>query len=110
MAEAHATDEWPISSARATHDGAPVAVAQPQSTAARAAAAANFVQNFDFEIRMLVDPVGPPEDGPFDAAFAPWPLRFYCFKDGVLRYKAQPRNCTFDIAELRARALALAAE
>ena len=110
MAEAHAADEWPISSARATRDGAPVEVAQARSTAARVAAAANFVQNFDFEIRMLVDPVGPPEDGPFDAAFAPWPLRFYVFKNGVLRYKAQPRNCTFDVAELRARALALAAE
>ncbi len=107
-AEAHATDEWPISSARSTRDNAPVALAQARSTAARAAAAAGFVRHFDFEIRMLVDPVGPPEDGPFDAAFAPWPLRFYCFKNGVLRFKAQPLNCTFDFAELRARALALA--
>lgn len=34
---------------------------------------------------MLVDPIG----NPFDAAFAPWPLRFYILQGGLIRYKAQ---------------------
>jgi hypothetical protein len=38
---------------------------------------------------MLVDPI----DNPFDAVFAPWPIRFYILQGGVLRYKAQV--CSF---------------
>lgn len=34
---------------------------------------------------MLVDPI----DNPFDAAFAPWPLRFYILHRGRIVYKAQ---------------------
>lgn len=36
---------------------------------------------------MLVDPI----DNPFDAAFAPWPLRFYILHRGRIAYKAQVR-------------------
>lgn len=37
---------------------------------------------------MLVDPI----DNPFDAAFAPWPLRFYILHRGRIAYKAQART------------------
>lgn len=37
---------------------------------------------------MLGDPIG----SPFDAAFAPWPLRFYILHQGVIQYKAQVRR------------------
>jgi hypothetical protein len=39
------------------------------------------------QVLMLVDPI----DNPFDAAFAPWPLRFYILHRGLIRYKAQAR-------------------
>ncbi|KAF8064545.1 Ank3 [Scenedesmus sp. PABB004] len=47
--------------------------------------------------------VGLGRSGPFDAALAPWPLRFYVLdRRGVLRFRADPRDCAYDILELRA--------
>ncbi|KAL4440384.1 hypothetical protein ABPG75_003385 [Micractinium tetrahymenae] len=106
ITEAHAQDEWPISSARYTPDRQPVLLSQPQSTEERAAAAARFVEQYGFQAPMLVDPI----DNPFDAAFAPWPLRFYILHRSRLRYKAQPRDCSYDLSELRDRLMALLAE
>lgn len=39
------------------------------------------------QVPMLVDPV----ENPFDALFAPWPLRFYVLYQGRLAFKAQPK-------------------
>jgi hypothetical protein len=97
ITEAHATDEWPISSARFTRDGRAVALAQPRTTPERAAAARGFVEHYGFRPRVLVDPV----DNPFDAAFAPWPLRFYVLAAGRVAFKAQPKDCSYSVAELR---------
>ncbi|KAI7840527.1 hypothetical protein COHA_005826 [Chlorella ohadii] len=67
------------------------------------AAATHFVQQFGFQPPMLVDPI----DNPFDAAFAPWPLRFYILHRGCIAYKAQPRECSYSLSELRERLLHL---
>lgn len=101
---------------------------------------------------MLVDPLDPGNSDPFEAAFAPWPLRFYILHRGRVAYKAQvgrpwqpwvhsagnpqivgpplraglpahhsrnnplppcptallqPRDCSYDMAELRERVLQL---
>ena len=47
--EAHATDEWPIASSRATHDGQPINLAQPHTNAARAAAHSSHCNRFYFD-------------------------------------------------------------
>jgi hypothetical protein len=45
--------------------------------------------------------IGYGASGPFDAALAPWPLRFYVLdRAGVLLYKADPRECQYDLFEL----------
>jgi hypothetical protein len=39
--------------------------------------------------------------GPFDAAFAPWPVRFYVVdREGVLRYRADPQGCCYNPLEM----------
>ncbi|PRW59105.1 iodothyronine deiodinase [Chlorella sorokiniana] len=106
ITEAHAQDEWPITSARYTPDRKPVILNQPRTVEERFAAAAHFVQQFGFQPPMLVDPI----DNPFDAAFAPWPLRFYILHRGRIAYKAQPRECSYSLAELRERLLQLLEE
>ena len=101
IAEAHAIDEWPISSAR--HNGArgAVAIAQTTTLGARRAAAAAFVDAFvlrgDGALALAVDD---PEAGePFDAAFAPWPMRFYVLQRDAadakvyVRFVSAPRDC-----------------
>lgn len=45
--------------------------------------------------------IGYGASGPFDAALAPWPLRFYVLdRAGVLLYKADPKDCQYDMFEL----------
>ena len=101
--EAHAQDEWPISSARFTNDGVPVCVPQPKSIEERVAVAKLFQSKYNFRLPMLVDTMS----NDFDAVFAPWPLRFYILQRGVLVYKSQPHKCSYDVAELRNRILSL---
>jgi len=95
--EAHAQDEWPISSSRANGDRGKVCIEQPKSTQERCAVARQFQQDFSFSIPMVVDTVA----NEFDAAFAPWPLRFYVFSGGKVKYIAMPEDGRFDIAKLR---------
>mmetsp|Transcript_26223 Transcript_26223/g.66740 ORF Transcript_26223/g.66740 Transcript_26223/m.66740 type:complete len:260 (-) Transcript_26223:289-1068(-) len=85
VAEAHATDEWPIRSARYNGCRGPVCVKQHRTTAERCAAASAFVRDFGWEgvqeagvMRVLVEPVAPGGgQSEFDRALAPWPIRFY---------------------------------
>jgi hypothetical protein len=116
IAEAHACDEWPIASARYNGGRGAVCVAAPRSDAARCALARAFVADFQFALPTLVDTVGEaPPDGdtktrdPFDAAYAPWPLRFYGIAGDALGYVAHPKACSYDISELRTWALDAAA-
>ena len=156
IAEAHSTDEWPISSARYTSDGEPVQLRQPRTASERIDAATQYRAAYGITMPVLVDPPLPPHggsqpaessgdpvvgdggerttghhrqyqyqpaegepeagitasfgaDGAFEAAYAPWPLRFYGCTKGtgkeeegwVLRYIASPRQCTYSLAELR---------
>lgn len=133
VAEAHACDEWPIQSSRHNGNRGAVCIKQHKTTAERCAAAAAFVRDFSVSMPVLVDPVpeqqagqsssatGPVDggdngdsgsgsgvvgygtSGPFDAALAPWPLRFYVLdRGGVLRYKADPHDCQYDLFALQA--------
>lgn len=45
--------------------------------------------------------VGYGNSGPFDAALAPWPLRFYVVdRAGLLLLKADPKDCSYDLFQL----------
>lgn len=103
--EAHAQDEWPISSCKwnmraGQPSREPVCVAQPATDAGRLALASAFAADFEYPPTLLVDPV---EAGsPFEANYAPWPFRFYGVLEGpAMGYVAHPHDCSYDVAELR---------
>jgi len=99
IAEAHAQDKWPISSARYNGTRGPVLIPEPTTDERRCQLAAAYVRNFDFPIPMLVDPVA---DG-FEAVFAPWPFRFYVISPtGVMLTIPEPKNCEYSMEDLRA--------
>lgn len=97
IAEAHATDEWPIDSARFNGSRGPVRIAQTTTLERRQEAAAAFARDFavlnpslpslqqqdkatidgddDDWISIMVDS---PETGElFEKSFASWPIRFF---------------------------------
>lgn len=97
--EAHAVDEWPISSGRYNGGRGAVCVRQPRTRAERVALARQMVTDFNVTLPVLVDA---PEDGnPFEKAYAPWPLRLYVIHGGKMRYIAEPEECTYSLADLR---------
>ena len=104
VAEAHAQDEWPIRSGRFNHGrGAVIVEKQPKKAAERCELARKFVEDFmpkvksgGSDISMLVDD---PELGdPFEKHYAPWPLRLYLIRDGIVEFIAQPKDCSYDEA------------
>ena len=88
LAEAHASDEWPI--------GWRHAIAQTSGdAAARAAAAALFVAEQGVTLPLALDTA----DDAFDAAYAAWPLRAFGLlpprapgEAPVVDFVAQPRG------------------
>jgi hypothetical protein len=106
--EAHAEDEWPIRSSRFNRrDGArceePVCVRQPSSDGERLALARGFVRDFAYPGAVLVDPVA--QGSPFEAAYSPWPFRFYgvgwAGDAPTVQYVAHPRGCGYSLSQLR---------
>ena len=111
IAEAHAQDEWPISSGRYNAGRGPIRVAAPTTDEDRVALARRLVADFaPFHMPVVVDTIA---DG-FEAAYAPWPFRFFGLTwpqaggPPVLGYVAHPRDCSYDLGEARAWAMAAA--
>ena len=123
VAEAHAEDEWPISSGRYNAGRGPVRVTQPTSHEERVTLARRFVCDFDplgdvFD-EILVDDVDTGDE--FERKFAPWPFRFFGVgaprgcqgllgsSDGVhkeeisrsIEYVAHPSAATYNLRKLR---------
>ena len=107
VAEAHAEDEWPISSSRFNADRGPVRVTQPREQLQRLALARQFADDFDpagdvFH-DVLVDDVDAGD--PFERAFAPWPFRFFGIGGGggglELEFAPQAEGGTYDLRRLR---------
>jgi type I thyroxine 5'-deiodinase len=96
IAEAHATDEWPISSARSSITGTPVNYRQAQSDEERIQAAKQFVKDYKFEFHTVIDLIS----NPFEELFAAWPLRYFVIHKEKLVFKAQPENSTYEFSEL----------
>jgi hypothetical protein len=96
IAEAHATDEWPINSSRFNGNRGPVNIAQTKTLEARIEMAQKFAVDYGFNmndialkqeegsvvgsinVQVVVDD---PEQGePFLKEFAPWPIRLFVFQ------------------------------
>jgi len=106
IAEAHAQDEWPISSSRYAvqkKKGLPIIINQPKTNEERLESANLFVTDFEFRIPTVIDSI----DNVFDVHYSPWPLRFYVIDGGKMAYIAQPKQCSYDLAHLRSWLLEL---
>jgi len=118
IAEAHADDEWPISSARYNF-GKEVHINQTRSTASRAQAAKQFFDDFGYS--ELVNTSEAPKDSvwslvasqpeeelgndfglSFEVQYKPWPFRAYGFVAKTVDFIAEPRSCEVDIRDITA--------
>ena len=123
--EAHALDEWPISSSRYMPNDSVVSVVQPKLASERVALAQRFVKTFELgsDMKILVD--DPEKGNLFEVAYgkflfamshlvslttrlplsyhisAPWPIRLYVIENGVMQFISSPTECTHDVSELR---------
>lgn len=98
--EAHAQDEWPISSARWSPTKQPVTYNQTRTIEERLSVAKDFIRDFDFPIPVLLDK---PDENLFEKFYAPWPVRIYIVdSEHRLTYKAQPSKTMLELKELTA--------
>eukprot|EP01113_Clastostelium_recurvatum_P017686 TRINITY_DN2086_c0_g1_i4.p1 TRINITY_DN2086_c0_g1~~TRINITY_DN2086_c0_g1_i4.p1 ORF type:complete len:139 (-),score=31.47 TRINITY_DN2086_c0_g1_i4:152-568(-) len=97
--EAHASDEWPISSSRACPRGEPIHIKQTRSIPDRVEAAQMFATDFQIGMPVVLDH---PSTNEFEKVYAPWPVRIYIIDPhGVLRYKAQPKEDMLELEDLK---------
>ena len=97
ITEAHASDVWPISSSRYSYDGNDVNIKTPKTTEERIKIASEFCINYEITIPIYVDGI----DDNFEKIMAPWPIRFYIIKNGIIKFIAQPEKCSYDISQIR---------
>ena len=97
IAEAHATDQWPINSARCRGPGN--SVVAPTTLDERAAIARRMVAALELgDVPILADGM----DDAFLRAYAAWPVRLYGVgRDGRLGVVAQPQHGQFELPPLR---------
>jgi len=101
IAEAHATDLWPIRSSRANGARGPVNIPSHQNDEERALVAMRFANDFGLStdrFRVFVDPL---PDEQFEKAYAPWPVRIFCLEGAKLSYVSEPSNAEVPIWELQ---------
>uniref|UniRef100_A0A6B2LUR9 Iodothyronine deiodinase n=1 Tax=Arcella intermedia TaxID=1963864 RepID=A0A6B2LUR9_9EUKA len=80
IAEAHASDIWPL--------GKQVCITNHKSIEERRSAAKRMVEEFGFEIPILLDTMS----DEFDKQYAVWPERYYCVKDGKMHMIGKPTH------------------
>jgi len=96
--EAHAQDEWPICSSRCSPGGKKVMYNQHKSLEERNQAARDFIEAFDFKIDTILDNM----ENEFENKYSAWPLRIYGLRNGIVEYKAMPRDGMYHLEELEA--------
>lgn len=104
IAEAHAQDKWPISSARYNGKRGPVRIEECRTNEDRCRVAAAFVRNYNYTLPMVCDPIALKDGSPgeaFERLFAPWPVRFYIVKNGKMALIAEPDNCEYSLVTVR---------
>lgn len=97
IAEAHANDEWPVSSARYSIDGAPICVDQPLTLEARMALAARFVTQYRWIWPMLVDSMDATTS--LGARLSSWPMRAYLLHKNQLVLSSSPLGADVGLGE-----------
>jgi len=80
ITEAHAKDVWPI--------GDKVCVYAHKNIEDRLKVANGFVNDYKFQIPMLVDEMS----NDFDHIYSAWPERFYIFHQGSLQFIGEPNS------------------
>ena len=95
--EAHATDEWPISSAR-YNNGQVCSIKQPKTNPERYDIVRKFKENFNVQMPIAFD--SPELNNPFEQNYAPWPLRLFVIRNDKIDFVASPQDCTYDISKL----------
>jgi len=94
--EAHAQNEWPISSSRCSPGGKRVIINQTNTIEERLTVANAFIDAFQLKIPVIIDSV----QNDFEKVYASWPLRAYVIKNGTLIYKAQPGEKMLEMQEI----------
>ena len=100
IAEAHASDEWPINSSRC--NGPSNTVRRPRTLAERCAVVRRMRRSLSMHDQegpmTFVDDV----DDAFMHAYAAWPIRMYAIeRDGSIAHVARPENARFSLAAMR---------
>jgi len=89
IAEAHATDVWPL--------GNHITLSSHKSIEERRSAAQMLISQFKCNIPILLDNM----DDEFDREYAVWPERFYIVKNGVMEHIFYPTTeFGFDMASM----------
>ena len=103
--EAHAQDEWPISSARLSRTGAPILINQHRTMQERLGACRDFVRDFGISTEHIEVAVDAVQGNPFQTAYAAWPIRWYIFQQGaagpVVTKIGMPDDGSFDLTQVR---------
>ncbi len=100
MLEAHAVDDWPISSSRYHPQNKIVEVKQPVTMEERIRVAKHFQMFFGEMSATTISFYMDNMKNEFQDFYGSWPLRFYVFKNNELMYKAMPQNASYDICAL----------
>jgi hypothetical protein len=97
--EAHAEDEWPISSSRWCSDDKPIRYNQTRTLDERLRATTDFRRDFQIEMPLVIDR---PDSNLFEQYYAPWPVRIYLIdREHRLIYKAQPSEAMLELKEFQ---------
>ncbi len=93
--EAHPEDEWQLG----VNEDESVCYGQPTTLAGRVAISNDFVQRFDYQMPLVIDPI----DNPAELAYAAWPERLYIVDEsGSVAYKGGVGPFGYDPDELEA--------
>lgn len=94
--EAHAIDEWPISSSRADPSGMPVQIKKHRTLQDRLHAARGFQEVYKVPFPVVADTI----EDVFEFHFCTWPFRFYVLQEGRVVFQAQPQDCSYRLEPL----------
>lgn len=91
IAEAHASDVWPVEY--------PVCTPQHRSKADREAAAARFAATYNWQVPMVLDDMA----NTMAHTLGAWPFRLYIVHNNTIVFQGMPEDCTYPVAYLHSK-------